>query len=90
MSYDTTVHDALEPPQPRIGDTPQATPAVRPRIHVAVRRAILATSLFVGVLLLITWVVAELTTVPTLNHGGSFGASSEHAGEQDNTSNHSE
>ena len=62
MSYDTTVHDALEPPSSRIRDDVEQKQAPR-LLRRALRawRLLAATSITISTVFLVTWVVAALT-----------------------------
>ena len=64
MSYDTTVHEALDPPRSRVSDH-DATRTVRPntmRRALSFWRPLAATSATIGTFFLVTWIVATLTT----------------------------
>lgn len=63
MSYDTTVHEALDPPQPRLsegGADRQGTRRILRRM-LTVWRPLAATSVTICTLFLVTWIVATLT-----------------------------
>ena len=64
MSYDTTVHEALDPPQSRVADR-DAVQTVRSTIlrrAMSFWRPLAATSATIGTFFLVTWIVATLTT----------------------------
>jgi hypothetical protein len=63
MSYDTTVHDALDPPLPRVRQTPEKKSRgddSRRRLPRA-WRSVLITTITFGLVALVTWVVAAVT-----------------------------
>lgn len=63
MSYDTTVHEAIDPPQPRLKDDGSDRPNRRPLLRsvLTLWRPLAATSVTICTLFLVTWVVATLT-----------------------------
>ena len=66
MSYDTTVHDALDPPQPRIAESsggPRGRRSLRNYVPSAMR-SLLATVATISTFGVVTWVVAHFTTAP--------------------------
>ena len=64
MSYDTTVHDAIDPPHPRLADHRADVASSRSLLRrgLSIWRVIAATGATICTLLLVTWVVAALTT----------------------------
>jgi hypothetical protein len=67
MSYDTTVHDALDPPLPRVRQTPEKKKRgddSRRRLPRA-WRSVLITTITFGLVALVTWVVAAVTRSPS-------------------------
>ena len=70
MSYDTTVHDAIEPPLPRISSH-QENSSSRVISRTVLRRWMRPAAvvmLTVSVLLVVNWVVATLTPVQPTTH----------------------
>ena len=63
MSYDTTVRDAIDPPQPRLSENPTRRNAAQRiwRSVLSIWRPLAATGVTICTLFLVTWVVATLT-----------------------------
>ncbi len=67
MSYDTTVHDAIDPPLPRVRQSPEEKTRredSRRRLPRA-WRSVLITTITVGLAALVTWGVAAVARWPS-------------------------
>lgn len=73
MSYDTTVHDALDPPLPRVRQTAEKKSARdnSRRRYPRAWRSVLITTVTFGLVALITWVVAAVTRSPSQDPNNS-------------------